>query len=89
MLFYASAYGLNEREKMFIQKGGLVRGVTDISYSYIDAVRERLDIGEETRHYGQYEGVIFLVGDKRESISSISIDPELLLFDGPATVLDR
>jgi len=85
MLFYASTYGLNKQEKMFIQKGGFVRGITDISYSYIDAVRERLDMGEEVRHYGQYEGMIFLVGDNSESISSISIDPDVLLFDGPAT----
>ena len=85
MLFYASAFGLNEKEKMFIQKGGRIRGVADIAYPYIDAVRERLDIGEEARHYGQYEGMIFLVGDESESISSISINPELLLFDGPAT----
>lgn len=85
MLFYASTYGLNEKEKMFIQKGGRIRGIADISYPYIDAIRERLDIGEETRHYGQYEGMIFLVGDKSESISSISINPELLLFDSPAT----
>ena len=85
MLLYASTYGLNEQEKLFIQKGGRVRGITDISYPYIDAVRERLDIGEEARHYGQHEGMIFLVGDKSESISSINIDPEVLLFDGPAT----
>jgi len=55
LLFYASVYGLNEKEKMFIQKGGRIRGIADISYAYIDAVRERLDIGEEARHYGQYE----------------------------------
>ena len=85
MLFYASKYGLHEKEKLFIQKGGRVRGITDISYLYIDAVRERLDIGEEARHYGQHEGMIFLIGDKSESISSINIDPEVLLFDGPAT----
>jgi hypothetical protein len=85
LLFYASKYDVKEKEKMLIQKGGRVRGITDISYPYVDVVRERLDIGEEARHYGQYEGMIFLVGDKSESISSISIDPELLLFDGPAT----
>jgi len=85
MLFYASTYGLNEQEKLFLQKGGRVRGIADISYPYIDAVRERLDFGEEVRHYGQYEGMIFLVGDKRESVSSLNIEPELLLFDGPAT----
>ena len=70
---------------MFIQRGGRIRGIADIPYPYIDAVRERLDIGEEARHYCQYEEMIFIVGDKSESISSISIDPELLLFDGPAT----
>ena len=85
MLFYASTYGLNEQEKLFLQKGGRVRGIADISYPYIDAVRERLDFGEEVRHYGQYEGMIFLIGDKRESVSSLNIEPGLLLFDGPAT----
>jgi len=85
MLFYASTYGLNEKEKIFIQKGGRIRGIADISYRDIDTVRERLDIGEDVRHFGQYEGMIFLVGDKSESISSINIDPGLLLFDGPAT----
>jgi hypothetical protein len=85
LLFYASKYDVKEKEKTLIQKGGRMRGITDISYPYVDVMRERLDIGEEVRHYGQYEGMIFLVGDKNESVSSISINPDLLLFDGPAT----
>jgi len=69
---------------MFIQKGGYIRGVSDISYPYIDAVREHLDIGKDVRHYDQYEGIIFLVGDKIESISSIVVDAESLSIDGSA-----
>jgi hypothetical protein len=55
MLFYASTYGLNEQEKMFIQKGGRVRGIIDISYPYIDVIRERHHpIGLPLNHPGTF-----------------------------------
>ncbi len=48
MLFYASKYDVIEKEKMFLQKGGRLRGITDVTSPYLDVIRERLDIGERT-----------------------------------------
>ncbi len=43
-----------------------------------------MDVGKDVRHYDQYEGIIFLVGDKIESISSIVFDVESLSINGSA-----
>jgi hypothetical protein len=72
---------------MFIQKGGYIRGVSDISNPYIDAVREHLDIGQSMCHSEKYQGVFIVVGGKRKSISSISVDGESLSIDTPVVAL--
>ena len=82
-----NASGLNKKEKTFIQKGGHIRGVSDIPCPYIDAVREHLDIGQSVRHSEKYQGVFMVVGDERKSISSMSIDVESLSIDTPLVAL--
>jgi hypothetical protein len=81
MLVFAAQYGLQDKSKMLIQNGGRVRGVFSISSLYVELARSLLDIGENLRHVGQYEGVFFLVGDKKQSISSIHINVEELSID--------
>jgi hypothetical protein len=81
MLVFADQFGLTEKSKMLIKKGGRVRGITEISGTYRDVVRERLDNGEELRHIGQYQGSFMLVGDKKESISSINVNVDDLSLD--------
>jgi hypothetical protein len=71
MLVFAGQFGLTDKSKMFIEKGGRVRGITQISATDVRVVRELLDIGEDVRHIDLYRGEFMLVVDRRESISSI------------------
>ncbi len=87
LLVLASHFGLREKTKLFIQKEGRVRGIADFSYSYIDEMRENLDIGVDVRYFPQYQGIFMLVGDRRESISSLSIDVERLSTNTPVVAL--
>jgi hypothetical protein len=87
LLVFASQYGINNKEIMFIQNGGHVRGITDFSHPYVEVIRENLAIGENVRHYSRYQGVFMLVGDERESISSINIDAENLSLNTPVVTL--
>ena len=83
MLVFGAQYGLDEKSKMLIEKGGRVRGVTAISGTYRDIVRKHLEIGEDVRHVDQYRGAFMLVADKRESISSLNVSIEDLSLDDP------
>jgi hypothetical protein len=87
LLAFASQLGLTERTKLFIEKGGNVRGVADFSHLYIKEVQRRLDSGADVRYFSQYQGIFMLVGDRKESISSMSIDVESLSIDTPVVAL--
>jgi len=87
LLVLASRFGLAEKTKMLIQKAGSVRSIADFSYPYIDEMRKLLDIGEGVRHISQYQGIFMLIGDGRESISSMSVDVESLSIDTPVVAL--
>jgi hypothetical protein len=82
MVVLSAHYGLPEKSKMLIEKGGRVRSIFRISYPFIELARSLLDIGENLRHIDKYEGVFFLVGDKKRSISSMYVDAEDLELDG-------
>lgn len=71
MMVFAGQFGLTDKSKMLIEKGGRVRGITQISVTYLNVVRDLLDIGEDVRHVDQYRGEFLLVVDRRESISSV------------------
>ena len=45
LLVLASQFGLTEKTKMLIQKGGRVQGIADLSNPYIKEVRERVAAG--------------------------------------------
>jgi hypothetical protein len=84
MLVFAGQFGLTNKSKALIEKGGCVRGITQISGSDLRVVRELLDIGEDVRHVDQYRAEFMVVADSRESISSIpqqSVDLENLSLD--------
>ena len=87
LLVLGSRFGLRENIKMIIKKEASVRGIADFSYQYIEEMRELLDIGIDVRHVSQYQGIFMLVGDRRESISSMSIDIESLSIDTPLVAL--
>jgi len=87
LLILSSELGLAERAKLFIQNGGRVRGIADFSYQYIEGIRELLNIGEDVRYIPQYQGIFLLVGDRKESISSMSVDAKNLSVDTPIVAL--
>jgi sugar-specific transcriptional regulator TrmB len=70
----ASLYGVNEAIKKFIDRGGKMRVISDISYPMIELVQQVLDFSEDIRHYDKYKGVIFAVFDRNTSISAINVN---------------
>ena len=46
-----------------------------------------MDNGIDVRHYPQYQGIFMLVGDRRKSISSMSVDVERLSVNTPVVAL--
>jgi len=82
MLVFSVHYGIPEKSKALIEKGGRVRGVFHITSPCIELARSLLDNGENLRHVEQYEGVFFLIGDGKQSISSMHVNTEDLALDG-------
>jgi hypothetical protein len=87
LLVLASQFSVAEKNKLFIQKGGRVRGIADFSYPYIKEIQQRLNTGADVRYLPQYQGTFMLVGDKKESISSMNVDAESLSIDTPVVAL--
>ncbi len=81
----ASLFGINDAAAAFIQRGGKVKTIVDISYPIIDNVKELLSIGEEVRHIDQH-GVMFVVFDRKHSITAIRI-AESASLNAPQTAL--
>jgi len=78
-------YGGVEKIKAFIQKGGLSRGVVQISPANITEIQLFLDAGEDIRHSDELHGVYMFVGDKQQSISSLNIGVKEFTLDTPVT----
>ena len=78
----ASLYGVNEAAKMFIDRGGKVRGITNISYQMVELIQHRLNIGEDVRHFCG-RGIIFAVFDRKTSITAINPDVRSISLDEP------
>jgi len=87
LLILASQLSLTERTKAFIQGGGQMRGIADISYPYIGEIRYFLDNGVDVHHFHQYVGIFMLVGDEKESISTMTVNGENLSTDTPIVAL--
>ena len=83
----ASLYGVNEAIKKFIERGGVIRVINDISYPIIEMVQQALDMGEYIRHYNAYTGLFFAVYDKKTSISAINVDVKRVALDEPISAL--
>ncbi len=86
MLVIASQFGINEEVKKLIDNGGIARGISDITYSCVDAAQEILDFGEDLRHYDRYVGVYFSVLDRRLCFHSIH-NAERITLNEPIAVL--
>jgi sugar-specific transcriptional regulator TrmB len=81
----ASLFGITDALAAFIQRGGTVKNLVDISYPVIDHVRELLNIGSEVRHIDEH-GVMFTVSDGKYSLTAIHI-AESASLNAPLTVL--
>jgi hypothetical protein len=53
----------------------------------IDLVQELLDIGYNVRHYSEYRGIFFVVGDGNKSLSALNVDIGRFSLDEPITML--
>jgi hypothetical protein len=87
LLVLGSQFSIDEKTTLLIQRRGHVRGIADFSYQYIEEMRKGLDIGVDVRYVSQYQGIFMLVADRRESISSMSVDAESLSIDTPLVAL--
>ncbi len=76
IVIFAAQYGIPNKSKTLIEHGGHIKSIFHISSQYVELAQSLLDIGENLRHLDQYEGVFFLVGDKKQSISSIHVNVE-------------
>jgi hypothetical protein len=85
MLVFSAQFGLTKKSKTLIEKGGSVRGITHITNTYGNVIRQLVDIGEEVRHIDRYQGAFMLVGDKKQSISSVYLNLEELSLDDQIT----
>jgi len=83
VLAFADQFGLTNQSKVLIEKGVRVRGLTKISETSLEVVREYLNIGEEVRHIDEFQGAFMLVADKKESISSMNVTVQDLSLDDP------
>ncbi|MDD1720903.1 MAG: hypothetical protein LUP95_02850 [Euryarchaeota archaeon] len=79
----AGTYNTVQRAKPFIDKGGVLRGITVISRENIEEVRMRLDIGVDMRHSDHVHEVFMVVGDKQSSVSVLNIGAEAYTLETP------
>jgi sugar-specific transcriptional regulator TrmB len=82
----ASLFGVNDAAYEFVKRGGKVRAIVDISYQVIEPVREMIAIGEEVRHIDQH-GIMFVVFDRRISISAINAEVKRIPLNEPVSGL--
>jgi len=77
-----------EDDKKFIGRGGRIRFITDITYPYIESIREHLDVGMEVRHFDKYSGLLFFVFDEKICLNVINIaDVKRVSLNIPLSVL--
>ena len=82
----ASLFGVNDAAYEFIKRGGKVRVIVDISYQFIEPVREMIAIGEEVRHIDQH-WITFVVFDRKISISAINREVNRISLNEPVSGL--
>ena len=76
-----------EDDKKFIDRGGKIRFITDITYPYVDLIQQHLDIEIEVQHLDKYTGILFCVFDRKISMSAINADIKHVSLNEPVSVL--
>jgi hypothetical protein len=85
ILIFAARFGLIDKSNALIEKGGSVRGITRVSNMCGDVIRQLVDLGGQVRHLDHYQGAFMLIGDNKESISSVYLNLEELSLDDQIT----
>jgi sugar-specific transcriptional regulator TrmB len=83
---FSSLYVL-EDDKKFIDRGGKIRFITDITYPYVELIQQHLDIEIEVHHFDKYAGLLFCVFDGKISMSAINADLKRISLNEPVSVL--
>ncbi len=83
MLSIAGTYGSLASAKQFIQRGGVVRGVTTIIDANTEEMQMRLNAGFDLRHYDMQYELFMFVADRQKSISAINIGVSEYTRDTP------
>jgi len=75
---FSSLYAL-EDDKKFLDRGGKIQFITDITYPYVEIIQQHLDLEMEVRHLDKYSGIMFFVFDKKISMTAINIPRKVSL----------
>jgi len=66
-------YGFVERTRAFVQHGGVLRGILEISRANVKEVQVSLENSEDIRHSDTRYNLYMYVADRRGSVSAINI----------------
>ena len=78
-------HSIFESAKTFIERGGSMRGITYVADPCIETVQELVRASAYIRFIRQNPRQFMLIGDDKESISSVHIEPERLSLESPIT----
>ena len=87
ILTIGSSLYMLEDDKKFLDRGGSIQFITDITYPYVEVVQQHLDMGMEVHHFDKYTGILFFVFDKKISMSGINVDLKRVSLNEPISVL--
>lgn len=87
MLVITELFGINEEIKKAIERGRVVRGISDFGYADIIAAQAFLDVGHDLRHYDNYRGIYFAAVDKKYCVSAINVDINRISLNEPVSLL--
>jgi hypothetical protein len=76
-------HGILASAKTFMERGDSMRGIIYDADPCVETIRELVRAGAEIRHMHHNPREFMLIGDGRESISSVNIEPEHLSFESP------
>jgi len=83
----ADLFGINEAVKAFVDRGGIIRAIYDISYSSLELTQHLLNTGYNIRHFASYSGIMFNVWDRKRSMIAINADLRRMSIDESMSAL--
>ena len=87
ILTVVSSFYVVEDDKKFIDRVGTIRFITDTTYPYVELIQQHLDMGMEVRHFDKNTGIMFLLFDKKISMTAINTDLKRISLNEPVTAL--